>query len=121
MSLNLACLIRNLPAVLRSWYAGSRRLVIVARIVKGTVSKVEIATELPQDKVHLLLAGDYRLYERIFRGESSLATSFISGRLRVEPVHDFPAWPKLAAKSLVTGNLLLKIVRKVPTVFAGQV
>jgi len=115
-SLSLAYLISELPQELREQYGGNQ-VAIFIQLDKGTVRRLQIGTELPQEKIDFTVASSYNVAKQIFQGELNPATSFINRQFRVEPLKRVYQRPKFAAKSIVTGNLILKIARQVPTVF----
>lgn len=120
LSFSMAYLVRNLPPWLKLWYDGADQAVIFSRFHKGAVRQLEIGRELPDAKIELLLASDYKAAERLFLGKSSPMSSFLNGHLKVEPVNGFRRWPKLAATSVLAAGMALKSARHVPTVFAHK-
>jgi len=116
-SLSLAYLITDIPRELQERYGGSQAVIFI-QLDKGTVRKLRIGAELPQEKVDFTLISDYSVAKQIFQGELNPATSFINRQFRVEPLSKVYQRPKFAAKSVVAGNAILKIARRVPTVFS---
>lgn len=117
-SLNLAYLITDVAEKTRKEYGGDR-LVIFVGLDKGRIRKLDVSTELPQEKIDFTVTSNYEVAKRIFAGEVNVATSFINKEIKVEPMSRVYRNPRFTAKSIVAGNLMLKIARQVPTVFPG--
>ncbi|MBI4464438.1 MAG: hypothetical protein HY647_07010 [Acidobacteria bacterium] len=117
-SLKLLYRVSNLPPEVSEHYGGGTQAVIFVQLEKGTVRKIQIGTQAPEETADFTVASDYTVVRKIFQGELNAATSFINREFQVEPVATFYARPKFVAKSIVTGNRILKIARQVPTVFA---
>lgn len=117
LNLNLLYKIRKLPERLRKHYGGSSEAIIFAAVKKGVAQRIVIGTEAPSEPVHVVVTLDYKVAKQLYLGESSPAASVISQRVLAKPVNGFPHWPRVAAKSLVTVNRVLRIARKVPTQF----
>lgn len=116
-SLSLTYLVTDIPQGLRECYGGSQSVVFV-QLERGTVRKLWIGTELPAEKPDFTVATNYDVAKQIFLGQLNPATSFINRQLKVEPLSRVYQRPRFAAKSIVTGNAILKIARQVPTLFA---
>ncbi len=118
-SLTLAYQITDVPLGLSEQYGGSQ-LIILVNLNKGKVRKLTIGTELPEENADFTITSSYDVAKRIFLGELNAATSFISRELKIEPMSRVYRDPRFTAKSIVTGNLILKLARQVPTVFADN-
>lgn len=116
-NLNLVYVVRKLPAELKRSY-GNDQAVFLARVHKGTVAGVEVAAEMPSQPYHLLVTSDYKVARSLFLGQSSPVASFMMRRLSVQPQDGFIEWwPKHVPKAIVTANMVLKVMRAVPTEF----
>jgi putative sterol carrier protein len=116
-SLSLAYVIDGIPEELRPYYDGSGQVAIFVQLDHGSVRKIRVGTQPPGEDVDFTVASNYRVAKQIFEGELNAATSFISRQLKVDPIQKAYREPRFAARSIVTGNLLLKIARQVPTAF----
>jgi putative sterol carrier protein len=81
------------------------------------VRKLWIGTSLPKEKIDFTVSSSYKIAKQIFLGELNPATAFINGQFKVEPLSKVYLRPRFSAKSVVTGNFMLKIARQVPTRF----
>lgn len=115
-SLSLTYLVTDIPQGLQERYGGSQSVVFV-QLEKGTVRKLWIGTEPPMETVDFTVTTNYDVAKQIFLGELNPATSFINRQLKVEPLAKVYKRPRFTAKSIVTGNAILKIARQVPTLF----
>ena len=119
-NLNLVYVVRKLPAQLRQSY-GADQAVVLARVQKGAVAGVEVGAEMPSQPFHLVVTSDYKVARSMFLGQSSPVSSFMMRRLSVEPRDGFIAWwPKHVPKAIVTANMVLKVMRGVPTEFESR-
>lgn len=118
-SLSLAYKVTDIPQTVGNGQ-GSNQVVVFLRLDKGTVRKLRIEAELPKEKVDFTVASNYSVVKQIFQGELNPATSFINGQLKVEPLNKVYQRPRFAAKSIVTGNAILRIARQVPTLFPPE-
>ncbi len=116
-SLGVTYIIRGIPAELRHWYGGGGEAVIFVRLNKGAVRRIAVGGKPHKAKVDVIATMDYATAKKLFVGQMRPAATLLSGRIRAEPRNNFRHWPKLAAKSIVTVNQILKIARTVPTVF----
>jgi len=114
-TLRFACLVRDLPPELRQAY-GAEVAVIVVNLQGGNVRKVEIRDEVPRDNIDLVITSDYRVAKGILLGRLSAPGSFLSGKVRVQPVNGLRRQLSIA-KSLVTASEVVKIARQVPAAF----
>lgn len=119
-SLNLAYAFTELPLKLGELYSNEHQLVLFVRLEKGRIKKLEIRTELPEEKVDFTISSDYSVVNKIFQGNLNPATAFINRQLKVEPRNRIYRRPKFTAKSIVIANMLLKIAMQVPTKFADR-
>lgn len=115
-SLTLLYLIAELPPGLKEQYNGSQ-LAVLVQLEKGMVKKLQLGTEVPKDKVEFTVSSNYGVARQIFLGETNPATAFIDRQIKVEPLSRVYQRPRFTAKAIVTGNALLKIARRVPTVY----
>ncbi len=114
-SLILAYQITDIPPQLKERYNGEP-LVILVQLDKGKVRHLAIGTEPPQE-FDFLLISTYEVAKKIFVGELNAATAFVNRQFKIEPLSRVYSNPRFTAKSIVTGNLLLKFARQVPTIF----
>ncbi|MBI2862130.1 MAG: hypothetical protein HYX89_04850 [Chloroflexi bacterium] len=118
-SLSLAYLITDVPEEVRELYGGDKVAVFLI-LDKGTIRKLSVGTELPGDNSDFTVTSNYQVAKKVFLGELNAATSFINKEIRVEPLSRIYRDPPFTAKSIVTGNKVLKIARAVPTVFPAE-
>lgn len=116
-SLSLSYLISDIPEELQQYYPERDRIAIFVQLEEGTVRRLHIGPQ-PCEQADFTVASDYGLAKQIFQGDSNAVTCFMNGELSVEPLRRVYERPAFAAKSIVAGNLLLKIARQVPTSFA---
>ncbi len=115
-SIGLMYVITEPPPILKERYKGSR-LTFFVRLEKGVVRKLEIGTEPPLEKKDFTLTSTYEVAKQFYLGERNPANSYISGQLKIEPLSRVYRNPAFTAKAIVTGNMMLKIARQVPTEF----
>jgi len=120
LNLNLLYKIRKLPTRLRKHYGGASEALIFTVVEKGVARRIVIGTEAPSAPVDVLVTLDYKVAKQLYLGESSPAASVFNQRVQAKPLNGFRNWPRVAAKSLVTVNRVLRLARKVPTEFATQ-
>lgn len=118
-TVNLLYLITDFHPNLAAFY-GSSQLAIFVKIDKGKVRKLLVGGEPPREKIDFTVASDYSVAKRLFLGELNPATSFVNRQIKVEPLSRVYQRPRFTAKSIVAGNAILRIVRKVPTVFLPE-
>ena len=118
-SLRLLYLITDIPQELREVYSDSQ-VVVSVQLDRGTVRKLRIGAEPSEEKSDFTVTSDYGVARKIFTGEMNAATSFINRQFKVEPLRRLYRNPRFAAKSIVTGNAILKIARQVPTTFLPE-
>jgi hypothetical protein len=118
LNLNLLYRIQKLPAKLRQHYGGTSEALIFTAVEKGVARRIVIGADAPPEPVHVVVTLDYKVAKQLYLGEASPAASVFSRRVKAAPVNGFHHWPRVAAKSLVTVNRVLRIARKVPTKFA---
>ena len=117
-TLGVTYVIRNIPAQLGHWYGGGPEAVVFVRLDKGTVRRIAVGGKPQKTKVDVMATMDYATAKKLIAGQIRPAATLLSGRIKAVPRNDFLNWPKLATKSIVTANQILKIARTVPTVFA---
>jgi hypothetical protein len=115
-NLNLVYVVRKLPSHLKQSYGGDQ-VVVFARLKKGAVTGVEVGAGMPQEEYHLLVKSDYKVAKSLILGQSSPVTCFFMRRLAVEPMEGFDQWPSYVPKAIPTANMVLRVVRGVPTEF----
>ena len=119
-SLSLIYRITDLPQQLRAEYGDSKAAVLV-RLEKGTVRKLWLGVDPPQEKVDFTIGTSYELAQQIFQGELNPAAAFIKGLFTLEPMSKVYRRPKFVAKSIVAGNVILDIARQVPTHYLDSI
>lgn len=116
-SLSIAYVIRDVPQKLRDRY-GRDEVVIFVELVEGFLRKLIVGAEIPAEKsVDFTIRSSYDVAKRIFLGELKPATAFVKRQVKVEPFMRLYRDPAFTAKSIVTANAILKIIKEVPTVF----
>jgi len=120
ISLKLAYIIRGVPKPLSHCYGGDSQATVFVRIDKGAVGTLIVGRELPEEEAQVLVTTEYKTAKELFLGESSPVATVLSQRLKAEPVNGFRGWPSLAAKSLLTASNVLRVARKVSTVFEPE-
>jgi hypothetical protein len=94
-------------------------MVIFVRLHNGTVQKLGIGTRLPLgEKVDFTILSGYKEAKRIFTGETNPASAFVNRQIQVKPIREVYRRPRFTARSIVGGNLMLKVIRNIPTTFA---
>ena len=119
-SLNLLYRISGLPADLKKMYSGKDELCFFIKLEKGSVRKLQIGTEPPDEKIDFTVSSSYNIAKQIASGEISLANAFFSRQFRVEPQARLYRNPRFAARTIVVGNRIFKIARQVPTHFISE-
>ncbi len=120
LSFSLIYTVRDIPGVLRKQHDGRDEVEIFVELQRGIVRKSLVGGDLSGQRIHLRLMSDYQIARKLFVGKGSLLTSFLRGKLKVEPVESFHRWPQLATKSVLAAGAFLRLARKVPTVFVPQ-
>lgn len=115
-SLGATYVIRGIPGGLRHSYDGGEAVLFV-RVDKGSVRRIAVGAKAHKTRVDVVVTMDYETARKLFAGKTKPAATLLSGRIKAVPRSGFQHWPKLAAKSIVTANQVLKIARTVPTVF----
>ncbi len=121
-SLNLAYVITDLPEKLKEIYtksakAVSEKIVLFIKLDKGVVQKLEIGIEIPQENIDFTIYSTHDTAKKIFTEKLNPASAFIRKQLKVEPIGKIYKMPRFTAKSIITGNMILKYARLVPTDF----
>ncbi|MCL7387661.1 MAG: SCP2 sterol-binding domain-containing protein [Thaumarchaeota archaeon] len=119
-SLNLLYKISGLPAGLRQLYLGKDEICFFIKLEKGSVKKLQIGTNVPNEKIDFTVSSNYDVAKRIFTGELNLATAFFNQQFKVEPQSRLYRNPRFAARAIVVGNRIFKIARQVPTHFLSD-
>jgi len=120
-SLNLLYKISGLPAGLRQLYSGKDEIFFFIKLEKGSVRKLQIGSDVPNEKIDFIVSSNYDIAKQIFTGELSLATAFFNRQFKVEPQSRLYRNPRFAARAIVVGNRIFKIARQVPTHFLSEV
>jgi len=115
-SLTLIYVVTGLPQSLREIHGGPQ-LVVLVQLDKGTVRRLLLGTDVPGVKHDFLVSSSYSLAKQIFCGEGNPATAFIDRQFKVEPMRRVYQRPRFTAKGIVTGNAMLKVARRVATIF----
>ena len=116
-TMNVKYVIRDLPTELRPSYGGKREAAVYVQLHEGSVRKIRLGRKPVRQETHLVVTIDYDTAKQLFLGHSSPARVVISRGLKAEPVNGFRHWHKVAARSIVTANRVLRTARKVPTAF----
>jgi len=119
-TLNLLYKISGLPAGLRQLYSGKDEICFFIKLEKGSVRKLQIGTDMPNEKIDFTVLSNYEVAKQIVTGEVSLATAFFNRHFKVEPQSRLYRNPRFAAKTIVVGNRIFKIARQVPTHFLSD-
>ena len=118
-TMNVKYVIRDLPEGLRRVYGGKSEAAVYVRLHEGSVQQIRLGRKPARQEIHLVVTIDYHTAKQLFLGHSSPARVVISRRLKARPVNGFRHWHKVAARSIVTANRVLRTARKVPTAFDG--
>jgi len=78
---------------------------------------LKIVKNVPREKHDFMVSSSYSLAKQIFLGEANPATAFIDRQFKVEPMRRVYQRPRFTAKAIVTGNVMLKVARRVTTIF----
>ncbi len=117
-SLNLAYVITELPEKLKEIY--SEQLVLFVKLDKGVVQKLEIGIEIPEENIDFTVFSSHDTAKKIFTEKLNPASAFIKKQLKVEPLGKIYKMPRFTARSIITGNMILKYARQVPTEFVDK-
>jgi hypothetical protein len=120
-SLSLAYLVHGIPRELGDRYRGGSQAAIFVQLDKGTVRRIQVGRDLPEEKVDILVASNYRVARKILQGKSSPSISFANRQLKVQRVARVFQRPAFTARSIVAANMIVKMARKVPTVFESRI
>jgi putative sterol carrier protein len=116
-SLTLAYVITDLPENLRSSY-GSDKAAIFIELEDGFLKKLIIDKDVPTDKnIDFTVKSSYEIAKKMFLGELKPATAFIKRKVKIKPFMKLYRDPAFTAKSIITINAILKIIKDVPTIF----
>ena len=119
-TLNLLYKISGLPAGLRQLYSGKDEIYFFIKLEKGSVRKLQVGGEKPNEKIDFTVSSDYDVAKQIVTGELSLATAFFNRQFKVEPQRRLYRNPRFAARAIVVGNRIFKIAKQVPTHFLSK-
>ncbi|MEM4298363.1 MAG: hypothetical protein QW815_08355 [Nitrososphaerota archaeon] len=116
-SLSVAYVIDRLPDELKGLY-DSDRIIIYIKLDRGLIKEFDIGKELPKDQdADFIVESSYDVARKIFTNEVNVGTAFVRRYIRVRPFYKLYANPSFTAKSLITMNVLLQVMGKVPTIF----
>jgi putative sterol carrier protein len=116
-SLSIAYIITELPESLSRRY-GRDEIAIFIELEEGFLRKLIVDAEIPADRsVDFTIKSSYDVAKKIFLGELKPATAFIKRKVKVKPFMKLYRDPAFTAKSIITINAILKIIKEVPTVF----
>lgn len=119
-SLTIQYIIQHVPPHIQRWSSGDGQAEIFVQLDRGSVRRVAMGRKPAKTDVDLIVTVEYEVAKKLFLGRLSPAVSFINRRVKAKPANGFRNWPKLAARSIVTGSMILKLARKVPTQFEPQ-
>lgn len=113
-SLSVAYVIKNLPDRLREAFGKS--LTIYVELDRGVTKRFAVTKEVPEGaSPDYTVESTYDVAKRIFSGELSPGTAFVSRLVKVKPLTKVYSNPAFTAKSLVLFAALLRVIRDVPT------
>ena len=116
-SLRVTYIIGDIPNWMTHWYEDGSQAVVRVQLRRGVMQAIRLGGAEGKDEADLVVNLSYGTAKRLFLGELSSARAILSGDVRAEPATGFRRWTKIAAHSLVTAGRVLRIVRRVPTVF----
>lgn len=114
LTLELIYVITDVPPALESFYK-SDRLVIFVELDKGKLKNIWSDTEVPGKEADFTVSSDYETFKQIYIGQINAATAFINGDVKVEPMARIYRNPAFSARSISTGNQMIRILQQVPT------
>lgn len=116
-SLKVAYVIGDLPPKLREQH-NSGEVVIFVELAEGAMRGLAVGTRVPDDKKpDFTVRSDYAMAKKIFLGEINPATAFIKRQFKAEPFRKLYMDPAFTAKSIVTANAILRVIKDIPTAF----
>lgn len=116
-SLSVAYVITDLSPKLKEQY-GSEQVVIFIELVEGSLKECLVGESLPEGEgADFTIKSRYEVSKKIFLGELNPAVAFIKRQVKVEPFMKLYKDPAFTAKSIITANAILEVIRKVPTLF----
>jgi len=114
-SLSVAYIINDLPEKLGEQYG---RKVVYVELNHGTTTCFTVGTDIPAGKKpDYVVESSYGVAKSIFQGELNPGTAFVKRLVKVRPLMKLYTNPAFTAKSLVTFNLLLNVMRNISTVY----
>lgn len=120
LTLDLVYLIWDIPPSLRSFYSADR-LTIFVELERGKLRNIWSGTEAPSKEADFTVGSDYETFKRIYVGQINAATAFVNRDIKVEPMSRIYRNPAFSARSISTGNHMLRILQQVPTAFERPV
>lgn len=111
--------VSDLPLKLAEIHCGSS-LAILVQLDKGTVRKLLLGADPSCNKSDFTVSSNYSVVKNIFCGDINPAVAYIDHQIKVEPLRRVYARPRFTAKAIVTANAILKIARRIPTVFPQE-
>lgn len=119
-SLSVVYVVKDLPDELKKHY-NSDEVMIYVELDRGVTKQFTIGTEIPAGKnPDFTVESTYDIAKKIFKGELTVASAFVRRQVKVKPLLKMYADPAFTAKSLMTFNVLLKVMGAVPTVFPSE-
>ena len=116
-SLRVTYIVGDLPDWMRRRYEGACQAVVCVRLHRGSVREIRLAGTKTSNEADLVVNLSFDTAKNLFLGELSPARAILNRQVTAKPAAGFRRWPMIAAHSLVTASIVLKAVRKVPTVF----
>ncbi len=109
----------GLPPGLRRSYGGADAVIHV-KLRRGSVWRLDAGAESAASDADVRVTLEYSVAKELFRGGLKPASTFLSGRVQAQPVNGFRAFPKIAARSLVTAGRALRAAGSVSTHFEAE-
>lgn len=113
-NLNLLYIVTDIPQELIKLYS-SDKISLFIQLVKGVVNKFEIITDSPINNPDFTITSNYTVAKQIFLGKLSLTSAYINRKVKIEPMSLIYRRPRFTAKSMIVGNMILKLCKEIPT------
>lgn len=117
LTLDLIYVITGVPSTLRDLY-GDDNLIIFVELKAGKLRNIRSGTAAPDRDADFTVTSDYKTFKQIYVGQINAATAFINRDVKVEPMARLYRNPAFSARSISTGNSMIRILQQVPTVFS---
>ncbi|MEM2910288.1 MAG: hypothetical protein QXO01_04405 [Nitrososphaerota archaeon] len=115
-SLSVAYVIKDLPDMLKETF--DKSLTIYVELDKGMTKRFAVTKDIPDDvNPDYTVESTYDVARKIFSGELSPGTAFVSRLVKVKPLAKIYSNPTFTAKSLILFAALLRVIREVPTLW----